>query len=423
MIESVKIIHDWKYIEEYRFWTDLFRLIGAQVCDCTLRSTDFSDEFSLVIILENGIPKESLDQLNDFYARALHVKSSSIDFENISISMRNDSERDFWKKYLKKNIEYIKKNKLIRTMDMSTLNSEIDIMLKIGLIYVEYQISYHRNKYSYFYEDKKILQEAQNAFVNAYVEIFRLLKIFDTVSPIIWYTLADLSRYINETCKFLEQPLLQPIDKCLGFLDKALEVDSTFTNAYLLKGIITELDKEKYKKEGKSYFDMALSMMGRKKWASYPYYLQARFYEKVLGKIEEANELYNISLKINPLEYRALYKLAMESKRKEEYFEAIEFFKRICNILKEKEKENYLQPKEYEYLFKAYLELSRIYGYYDFDLGKYKEIVEKRNLFCDSVVDIAKPNKAYEEIFGNQALELREETYRRFETVVTKCNQ
>lgn len=110
--------------------------------------------------------------------------------------------------------------------------------------------------------------------------------------------------------------------------------------------------------------------------------MQARFYEKVLGKIEEANELYNISLEINPLEYRALYKLAMESKRKEEYFEAIEFFKRICNILKEKEKENYLQPKEYEYLFKAYLELSRIYGYYYFDLRKYKEIVEKEICFA-----------------------------------------
>lgn len=423
MIESVKIIHDWKYIEEYRFWADLFRLIGAQVCDCTLRSKDFSDEFSLVIILEDGIPSESLEQLDDVYARVLHVKSSDIRSKKISISMSNDLEKNFWKGYLKKNIADIKANKLIRIMDISALNSEIDILSEIGSIYVEHRISYHRNKYSYFYENKKILQEAQNAFVNAYVDIFQLLKNPDNISPIIWYTLADLSRYINETCKFLDQPILQPIGKCLGFLDRALEIESTFANAYLLKGIITELDQEKYKNEGKSYFDMACSMMGGKKWASYPYYLKARFYEKVLGKKEEANKLYNISLEINPLEYRALYKLAIESKRKEKYSEAIEFSKRICNILNEKEKENYLQPKEYEYLFKAYLELTRIYGDYDFNLEKYKEIAEKRDVFCDSVADIAIPNRAYEEIFGDQALELREETYRRFETIVTKCDQ
>lgn len=422
MIESVKIIHDWRHIKEYRFWADLFHLTGTQVCDCTLKSTDFSEEFSVVLILENGIPEESLNQLNTYYTRALHVASSKVD-EKKSIAMENDAEKEYWKVYLAKYLQQIQEKKLIRTVDMIASEKEIDILTQIGKIYIDYRISYYRNKYSYFYENMLILQEAQNAFVNAYVEIFQLLKTSGEESPIIWYTLANLSRYINETCKFLEQPLLQPIDKSLRFLDNALEMDSTFSNAYLLKGIITELDKEKYKDKGKSYFDIALDTMGKKKWASYPYYLKARFYEKVLDKPDEAKQLYKISLEINPMEYRACYKLAMGSKKSAEYVEAIEWFKRICNILKEKEKENYLQPKEYEYLFKAYLELSRIYGDYDFDLEKYKEVMEKRDIFCNNVIAINEENKAYKEIFGSDALELRKETYQRFETVVRKCEQ
>ena len=208
----------------------------------------------------------------------------------------------------------------------------------------------------------------------------------------------------------------------MDFLDQALKLEPAFNNAYLLKGMIVELDSD-LKEDAEAYYSIALEQMYGKRYASYPYYVVGRYYEKVKKDRDKATELYTRSLNLNNFEYRAIYKLAMLEKKKEKYTSALERFKMICNILSDKEAENYLQPREYEYLFKAYLEMGTIYGDYLFDIERYKESVLKRDELCDIVRDTRKENRAYDEIFKGSAGSFREETYNRFFTIVVRCTQ
>ena len=94
----------------------------------------------------------------------------------------------------------------------------------------------------------------------------------------------------------------------MNFLDNALKLEPTFNNAYLLKGMIAELDRN-LKEDAGAYYGIALEQMYGKRYASYPYYVVGRYYEKVKKKMERATELYAHSLNLNNFEYRAIYNL------------------------------------------------------------------------------------------------------------------
>ncbi|MCB6545884.1 tetratricopeptide repeat protein [Blautia glucerasea] len=424
MIESVKIIHDWKQIKEYRFWADFFCWTGTQVREYTLKNDDFSTNFSLIIIIEEEIDWGNLQHLREQYPGALFLCKDSDVHPGNSLEMKDAKERQCWNNYLAFYLDEIKRQNLILTADILTLNKEIEMLKKLGEIYVKHAISYHRNAYSCFYENENIVQKAQDAFVNAYVALRYIMRNEDNEeTAATFYTEANLIRYMDETDKFLDQPFLIDIERGMEFLDGALALEPQLDNAYMLKGLLAELE-DNYNHEGKVYYDLALERMKDKEYSSYPLYLQARYYEKKLKNDKKAIELYTQSFLKDPYEYRAIYKLAIYAKRNGEYIDAIERFKQICNILKDKEKSNYLQPREYEYLFKAYLELTKIYGNEGFDLSKYKEMVDKRDEFCGRVPGVdGSTNRAYEEIFGSQAANFRLETYHRFKTTVMICEQ
>ena len=92
----------------------------------------------------------------------------------------------------------------------------------------------------------------------------------------------------------------------------------------------------------------------------------------------------------------------------------------ICNILREKEEKNYLQPQEYDYLLKAYLQIVEIYETY-LDDSEWREVYRKKLYdLCKKITDEQEKNQAYEELFGEQALMLRKETINRFHAITIK---
>lgn len=421
MIESVKIIHDWKHIKEYRFWADFFRWTGTQVREYTLKNEDFSSDFTFVMILKEGMSDSELEKLNHKYSnsRVLRVSADQIT-AGTSLEMKTRANCTVWKDYMRFYLNKICEKKLIPSLNEDMLKEDINILTRLGVIYIDDQICYHRNAYSCFYENEEIVQNAQDAFVNAYIKICDISNKLPKTGSY-YYVKANLIRYMDETCRFLKQQLLLPVEKGLKFLDEALRVNPSFSNANLLKGILSELDI-KYIADGKEFYDKAMEGLSRTKYSSYPRYLQARYHEKVLKDYAKSLELYADSIEKDLNEYRAIYKLAMADKKERNYSMAEEKFKKIYNILKDKEEVDYLQPREYEYLFKAYLELSKIYSYEGFDLDKYKEMVVRREALCDRIFDTSNvQNKAYEEIFGTQAENFRKETYKRFKTTVMKC--
>ena len=422
MIDSVKIIHDEKRIKEYRFWADYFRFIGVHVWDCTLKNDDYSEDFSIVVVIEKDIDKAKLEVVHNHYPNVILLES--VDNENFNIN-DNDEEGEIkrweasWNKYLEGGLNHIESE--LRNQGKEPVESDFESMKIIGKIYVKYYISYFRNVYSYFKEEEIFVQQAQDKFVDAYVELRKNYSNCEKTAYTL-YTLANLTRYINETCVLLNQKLLLSTEQCLEYLDRAMHLQPTFYNAQLLKGIVCGIDKA-FAQESGVYYKRALDNMGKKKYTSYPHYLYGRYWERTMKDITEAKKYYQISYELNELEYRAIYKLAVIAKREGRYEESLRWFRQICSILSDKEKINYLQPKEYEYLSKAYFEISKLYGDVFWNLEGYEETVKKLKELYGKIINGEPENDAYKELFGEQEQILREATYLRIKTMQMQCKQ
>lgn len=421
MIDSVKIIHDEKRIKEYRFWADYFRFIGVHVWDCTLKNDDYSEDFSIVVVIEKDIDKAKLGVVHKHYPNAILL--NSVEGRNFNINDNNEGEEErkewevFWNDYLESGLSSIE-NKL-KEQGREQNESDFESMKIIGKIYVKYCISYFRNVYSYFKEEEIFVQQAQDKFVDAYVALRKNYSNCEKTACTL-YTLANLTRYINETCVLLNQKLLLSTERCLEYLDRAMNLQPTFYNAQLLKGIVCGIDKA-FAQESGVYYKRALDNMGKKKYTSYPHYLYGRYWERTMKDIVEAKKYYQISYELNELEYRAIYKLAIIAKREGRYEESLRWFRKICSILSDKEKDNYLQPKEYEYLSKAYFEISKLYGDVFWNLDGYEDTIKKLNELYGKIINGEPKNDAYKELFGEQEQILREATYLRIKTMQMQC--
>jgi len=340
MVRAIKILHKWNQIKEYRFFSDFFRLIGIHVCDYTSKNERFFSDFDSVIVLSRGMDQDELKKVQESFPKAI-VKNPILKLDlDCLISIVRD------------------------ILEQTTLFSaeDLPILCQIGEVYLRYDLSYHYSTYKYFhdYTDREIVQSAQDAFVDAYIDIRKILS--DKMkSAYLYYAIAYLAKCINETCCFLDKPLLLPVDNALKFLDQALEVEPVFDNAYLLKGIVSELDDDS-EKNAAFYYKIALEQLYGKVYASEAYYIVGRYYEKSEKDIGKAVKLYKQSLGVNNLDYKVIFRLAMIDKEKGDYTGALEWLKIICNIFCDKEKENYLYPMEYEYLFRTYHEMCGIYG-------------------------------------------------------------
>lgn len=406
MIDSVKIVHAWNQVKEYRFWADFFRCVGVHVCDCTSENNDFSKDFSMVIVLKKSPSEADEGNVNQ---KDTDVVTFDSGIESESLNNAGEETQKYFDECMKK---------IQKIFEVQEQLENFEDLKTIGTIYLKHHISYYRNIYSYFKENDVWVQEAQDEFVNAYVDL-STAKAEKEKTIYTLYTFANLARYINETCVFLNQKLLLSTEQCVNYLESALQKEPKFYNARLLEAIIYELDKEYYLKSGELY-EFALKEMDQKKYTSYPYYLYGRYCERKVKNLDKAKQYYEKSFEINEMEYRAIYKLAIIAKREGDYEGSIKWFEKICAILSKKEEGNYLQPKEYEYLFKAYFGIGRIYGDVFCNLKEYDNTVKKMDALHDKLCS-DKKNQAYVEIFGEEEKRFREATFLRIQTVQLQC--
>ena len=85
------------------------------------------------------------------------------------------------------------------------------------------------------------------------------------------------------------------------------------------------------------------------------------------------------------------------------------YTQRICEILKEKEEKNYLQEKEYEYLYKTFFRIAEILR----KARQYPEAVEYYRRIIELNQKLDSPNQLYEEIYGADARERQVTTKKR----------
>lgn len=407
MIESVKIIHEELKGGGCRFLADYFRLAGIYVSECILRDHEKKGDFSAVIIIDTGLSDEQKDRLRGMYDNVVVMK-------DISLKCKKTGKKKYLSYFLKQ----------IKNINPDIWKDEITVLDEIAEVYVEYDLLYHRNVFSYFYEKKELVQEAQDYFVDAYLDLLDKIANYGKQNAHLIYAKMMLVRYINETCKFLEQSFLFDTGKCLEELDIALGLEPSFRNVYMLKAMLTEID-EKFKYESKTYYELALKNMEELYFASYPYYRFGRYNEKIIKDETKARECYEKAISINNREYRAIYKLILSAKKEGKYQEAIENCKKICNILKVKKEENYLQPREYEYLFKAYWEMAKIYRSHLSDVKALDEAVTNRDSVCPMEENKKRfcENGIYKQIFQDRAQEFLRLTNERLNNVVIACEQ
>ena len=232
MLRAIKIIHSWNQIKEYRFLSDYFRMMGIYICGYTPQTDCLSSDFDVVIILKKDMDKNDVEMLEERYPKAIKQVF------NVDKTKLNDD-------YLKEMVQAIRKNRFFSAV-------EVESMEELAEIYYKRDLSYHRNAYDSFYNNRIVMQRAQDAFVDACIDLNHMsANKKETVYYL--YAAAYLRKYTNETCRTLNQHFLFLTESILKILDQALRLQPFFTNAYLLKGMIAELDRDIRKDAGAYY--------------------------------------------------------------------------------------------------------------------------------------------------------------------------
>lgn len=404
MVGTVKIIHDELKGGAYRFLADFFRLAGIHVRNCVLREDSVECSYDQVILIRDGITAENLANLSRKYPDMITVDE-----------ITGDYGKDGLKEYLNGCLGKIREN--ANAGDQAVLDHDRDALLIIADIYVEHGLMRHRNIFTYFFEFEDIVEASQHGIADAYIDLMERMGKAGFSSKFFIYTQINLARYLDETCKFLGQRFIFDIGGCLSRLDDALKSDHTFYNVFILKAFFAEIDSE-YAYRSEAFYNKAAEYLGDCAYMSYPRYRMGRYFERICPDEEKSEENYRKALQLNPCEYRAVYKIIQIEKMEGKYGEAVESCRKICNILHIKEENDYLQPREYEYLFKAYREMELIYGNHLRDPEEYDKAVANKNSVLEK---LERPNLMYSLIFGDEAGLMAEKTKERLNTTVARC--
>ena len=393
-IKVVKIIHGELSCGEYRFLADYFRLIGCFVCDCTAGEEKSSTDYDIVIIVDREDIHQRIEGIKKQYPQVATMRKLKLEERNI----------DEQKEYLMVLLEQIRDS-----LYQEEETDDIEQLRKIAEIYVEHELMRTRNSYVYLYDKKSVVEEGQKNLLRAFTKLFEYKKEINEPSQFLTYFEMDLMRSINETCDFLSQVPIFDAEKMIDGLMKVQKEYSFVSNMYILQGMIAESQK-RLERDAAEWYKRGIEAVGEYPYASYGYYRLGRVYER-RNNWSEAINYYKKSCDINSKEYRSWYKIAMyEAKEENKIDEAIKDYGQICSILKEKEQSNYLQEKEYEYLYKAYFRMAELYA----QSGQKKLAVEKYNKVVELNSKLSESNEMYEQLYGTEnAKKLRDFTKER----------
>lgn len=229
MIESIKIIYDQNNVKEMYFWSELLRLAGIFTYEITqdevrkFRNKNASD-YSVILILVKNIKAKDIKYLLRIFPEAVLIDDTILEKIN-SINIKTCNEKEIWKRYLKKWLNQLKGKSVDDVTD-----EDIAALTEIGNICINFNVMFYRILFVNLYGNDSlndILQEMQDNFVNAYVE----MRGKQRNHSMCWYAMTRIGQYINETCAKLSQPQLFTTEQGNHFLDKALELEPLFTNA------------------------------------------------------------------------------------------------------------------------------------------------------------------------------------------------
>ncbi len=388
-IESVKIVHHDLHSGEYRLLADFFRLVGSFVCECTLKENP-KEAFDVVIVIKYDVPEEKIKM---FEGKGTLAVLDPLDM----LQAGPENKKSYIKGCLDK-IFYLQQG--MESGSQVSDREELNRLRAIADVYVEHQIMESRCSSMYLYEQRDVVINAQLRYAEAYKRIRKLSEETNRSSRYVEFARLDLARLLNETNNLLDEIPVFSCERLLESAERLEEKHRGFCNVCVLQGMIAELSVYT-KNKAAEYYKQALDEMDGRPYASYANYRLGRFYEKERRNWDAAMVYYEQSSRLNPYGYRILFKMGMYYRERGNDRKAIECFYEICRQLKGREAENYLQQREYEYLYKSYQELGGIYE----EQGRYEDAADAYEHSIQIIEKTKKKpwNRLYREIFGEDA--------------------
>lgn len=386
IIEAVKIVHNELHGGEYRFLSDFFRMVGSFVGECYAYEKQLDTGYSVVILIKYGMSEDVIEDFRNRYGTML------IELEAIDLFATSNNEKV---QYINNCIDQIKFTK--EKNSTNSFEGEADILKQIARIYVNHNVMGNLESYPYFALEGDLFSKISQNLLNVHRQISSI-SCGKNGKEYIVYAKNDIARHINTMCGRNDVELFFDTRELVKEIQKEIIDKGIFGNAYLLQGMITQLDN-RFMSDASIYYQRAAETMPERGYTHYIYYRIGVMAEKA-GNIRNAIENYLKAFQINNKAYRSLYKIAKLYAEMGEYAKGIEFYKKIITLLSNKYEHNYLQRKEYDYIYKSYQSISDIWMN---ALGDSREAINYLEELNKAFDKPSHSNMIYEQIYGENA--------------------
>lgn len=359
MIETAAVIHSEQESGIYHLLADFLRFLGVSVYNYAVNErTKFNRtyEFDAVFLasflsLTPEQEQQKTEWLNN--KKCINVNNK------INWDTQSENEKDERIRFLQNNvIDELKNNQLLQDTDYK-------VLIELAVFYVNYEILKNRVILQTFLGSKRFLRAVRRSLADCYIALLRDKTVKELYqNHYCWFALRYLERLLNEACGFLEEDMLFDTEKLVKRIEerigeneghKQYQAKLHFTIAHLY-----ECDFFSQRKCVKPY-EEGDNCAQKSPFEFYSAYRLGRCLEKYGGGWDRAISHYQRSLKFAPEEYRAAYKLAIyQWKRKKDTEKAAEYLLDVDKILQSRYENNVMQPREMEYLYKAWYFIGKI---------------------------------------------------------------
>lgn len=406
MLETVAVVHNELNVGIYRVLSDFFRFCGVSVYNYSVEENtelQWHYEYSAVFIDDT----QGQQTLSESQRQHLYEKGESQNFfwlnsENARYNMES-GEGGERKVFLSGVISMLGGKGLLQDEDAEVLN-------QLAKFFVEKDVMKNRIILQTFLNEPRYIRVVREVFVDAYVDLLKYKDKWENNSYF-WFAQRYLEQSINESCSFLDEGMLLATDKVTRHIADRIEAyrEQKVHQALLYASIACFYECDFFEQERSvESWRKAYKLASDSPFEPMFSYRFGRSVEKRLGDWNEAIELYTKTLKRQPNEYRAVYKVAVYYwRQKKDISKACEYFRRIDGILDNRFIHNLLQPREAEYLYKAWHFIRQIIRENDnrpvdgidaqFAEGRMEAILQR-------VRDDGHTNPIYTLIFGKDAL-------------------
>ena len=444
---AIKIIHKEMDNGEYRLLSGFFRMNGFFVYNHIIRSDDMTfafplneHEYRFIIVIADKKEYDGNKENDDDPWRGVKtcygdsvVRFDPLEFNGSKSEEEEDADKERqFKIWIQALCGKDVKNHLA--------DYERDYFLTCAEIYVQNHLRRYLTVIRSLYYNERIVSLAQRAFFNAheafeekcgnYLKAVEKINSEDENYRVYFYATyfeVDIARYINETCIRLEQQLefstkrcVEQLKKCAGIKDEDeashnddLWLRTAQGSAYYLMGDLLDTDRNLWVESISAYVNAISCVCGERnsedgayahmrQYSTMLFYKAGRFFERHRQNFSEAKIYYDYAHQTRKDDYRVIYKLAIVDMHFKDYCRAAMHYYDILEILKNKEKMNHLEPKEYEYLFKSYHQLYLLYNGIMKVVGKADEMFRGCKRVIALAGDETESNILYDVIYGSR---------------------